>query len=174
MCIERICDYINAAAFAYMAVSGDGFCAAAWNGFLLNLKHILQYAWANFLAKMFVLVGKVGLCVLNCFSLWMIMKHLTHDMEEISSPAGPIVVVALFTYTCASIFLGLFDEAVMALMTCLAIDSDLHGEPKYGPPTFHDALNTIKNGQPNQIADGGWAKPADAEMEGEMMGNEMM
>jgi hypothetical protein len=40
-CIEKICDYINAAAFAYMAVSGDSFCVAAWNGFLLNLKHIL-------------------------------------------------------------------------------------------------------------------------------------
>jgi len=145
-CIEKICDYINAAAFAYMAVSGDGFCTAAWNGFLLNLKHILQYAWANVLARMFVFVGKIGLCVLNCCSLWAIMKYLTHDMEEISSPAGPIVVVGIFTYVCASVFLGLFDEAVMALMTCLAIDSDLHGEPKYGPPTFHDALDTIKGG----------------------------
>lgn len=169
-CIEQICDYINSAAYAYMAVSGDGFCSAAWNGFLLNLKHILQYAWANFLAKMFVLVGKLGLCVLNCFSLWMIMKHLTNDADEISSPAGPILIVALFTYVAASVFLGLFDEAVMALMTCLAIDSDLHGEPKYGPPTFHDALDTIKNGQTNQIADGGWEKPADMEM----TGNDMM
>jgi len=126
-CIEKVCDYINAAAFAYMAVSGDGFCTAAWNGFLLNLKHILQYAWANALAKMFVFVGKVGLCVLNCCSLWMIMTYLTQDMEEISSPAGPILVVGLFTYVCASVFLGLFDEAVMALMTCLAIDTDLNG-----------------------------------------------
>lgn len=98
---------------------------------------------------MFVLVGKLGLCVLNCFSLWMIMKHVTHDVGEVSSPAGPILVVALFTYVAASIFLGLFDEAVMALMTCIAVDSDLHGEPKYGPPTFHDALNSIKNGQTN-------------------------
>jgi len=158
-CIEQVCDYINAAAFAYMAVSGDGFCTAAWNGFLLNLKHILQYAWANALAKMFVFVGKVGLCVLNCCSLWMIMKYLTKDTEEISSPAGPILVVGLFTYVCASVFLGLFDEAVMALMTCLAIDTDLNGEPKYGPPTFHEALDTVRGGQTNQIAAGGWEKP---------------
>jgi hypothetical protein len=43
--------------------------------------------------------------------------------------------------------LSLFDEAVVALMTCHAIDSDLHdGTPKYGPPTFHDDeyLNSIK------------------------------
>jgi hypothetical protein len=43
--------------------------------------------------------------------------------------------------------LSLFDEAVVALLTCHAIDSDLHGTPKYGPPTFHDAeiMDNIKN-----------------------------
>jgi hypothetical protein len=42
------------------------------------------------------------------------------------------------TYITASIFLGLFDEAVLALVTCLCIDLDLHnGEALYGPPTFH-------------------------------------
>lgn len=39
-CIEKICDYLNNLAFAYMAVSGENFCKSAWNGFLLNLKHL--------------------------------------------------------------------------------------------------------------------------------------
>ena len=34
-CIEKICDYINKSAYAYMAVSGQGFCQSAWNAFLL-------------------------------------------------------------------------------------------------------------------------------------------
>jgi hypothetical protein len=76
---------------------------------------------------MFILVGKIGLCVINCITLYLIMKYLTNDIGEISSPAAPILIVALFTYIAASVFLGLFDEAVMALMTCLAIDSDLNG-----------------------------------------------
>jgi hypothetical protein len=30
----------------------------------------------------------------------------------------------------------------MSMMTCLAVDMDLHnGEPEKGPPTFHDKLN---------------------------------
>jgi choline transporter-like protein 2/4/5 len=29
-CIEKICDYINNAAYSYMAVSGDSFCSSAW------------------------------------------------------------------------------------------------------------------------------------------------
>jgi len=142
-CIEKICDYINKAAYAYMAVSGDSFCSSAWSGFLLNLKHILKFAWANMLASIFVLIGKIGIVVLNCFSCYMIMKYVTKDLNEISSLAGPLSIVAVITYLAANVILGLFDEIVLALMTCLAIDSDLNGDPKFGPPTFHDAVLNI-------------------------------
>lgn len=47
--------------------------------------------------------------------------------------------------------MGLFETAVMALMTSLAIDMDLHdGKPRWGPPTFHDTINKVdknKNGK---------------------------
>ena len=158
-CIEKVCDYINKSAYAYMAVSGDSFCTSAWNGFLLNMKHGLKFAWANTLASMFIVLGKIGIVVLNMFSCYMIMKHITKDLGEISSPAAPLAIVGVVTYVSASIFLGLFDEAVLALMTCVAIDTDLNGHPKYGPPTFHDSLGHIEHGtKKNAIADGGWEK----------------
>lgn len=158
-CIEKICDYINQAAYAYMAVSGDSFCTSAWNGFLLNMKHGLKFAWANFLAGAFIVLGKIGLVFLNCFSCYMIMKHVTKDLDEISSIAAPLFVVAVVTYMSASLFLGMFDEAVLALMTCLAIDVDLNGSPKYGPPTFHDSLDSFdKPVNKNAIQDGGYEK----------------
>ena len=55
-----------------------------------------------------------------------------------------MVLVGSITFMTASIFLGLFDTAVMALMTCLAIDMDMNdGTPKFGPETFHDGVNKI-------------------------------
>jgi len=143
-CLEKICDYINAAAFSYMAVSGESFCSSAWNGFLLNVKHTLKFSFANMLAKVFIFLGKAAVTVGNIFSCYFIMKNITKDTEEVSSLAGPLLVVGIVTYMTASIFLGLFDTAVMAMMTCLAIDMDLHdGEPHFGPPTFHDACSKI-------------------------------
>ena len=144
-CIEKIVDYINKTAYAYMAVSGESFCASAWAGFLLQLKHTMQFAWANFLANMFIFLGKVGVTALNCYSCFCIMKFITKDLDEIDSIAGPLAIVGMFTYITASIFLGMFDETVMAMLTMLAIDMDLHdGEPKYGPPTFHDHAGKLK------------------------------
>ena len=136
-CIERIVEYINVAAFCYVAVSGDSFCASGLQALMLNLKHCAKFSFANFLAKIFIYLGKIGLCVGNVFSLLFIMK-LRGDNEEVSSNFGPIVVIAVASYLTASIFLGMFDTSVMAILTCLAVDMDLHdGDPMYGPPTFH-------------------------------------
>ena len=144
-CIEKICDYINESAFAYQCVSGKGFCISAWEAFLLQVKHLARFAFANFLAKVFIFLGKVGLVVGNCFSLFAIMKNVTEDTAEVSSLMGPMAVVAVFTYLTASVVLGLFDTAVLAMMTSLSIDMDCNdGEPKRGPPTFHDGIKKVE------------------------------
>lgn len=121
-----------------MAITGKSFLSSAWNGFLLNLKHGLKFAFANMIAKVFIFLGKVGIVVANCFTLYFFMKF-RGDLEEVSSIWGPIAVVGIVTYICGSLFLSLFEEAVMALCTCVCVDMDMnHGEPKFGPATFHD------------------------------------
>jgi len=125
-CLEKITDYINESAYAYMAVSGENFCMSAWNGFLLNIKHIMKFSFANLIAAVFIFLGKVGLTVGNVFSMIFIMTTITQTKDQVSSLFGPCIVVGVFTYFTASIFLGLFDTAVLALMTALAIDMDMN------------------------------------------------
>lgn len=143
-CLEKICDYINKSAYSYMAVSGDGFCKSAWNGFLLNMKHAMKFAFANFLAQCFILLGKLGIVVINLMFLYGLMS-VRGDLEEVGGYGWmvPAFVVGAITYICASVFLGLFDETVLALVTSLCVDIDLNGKPKYGPPTFHDTFDKI-------------------------------
>lgn len=139
-----------------MAVSKEDFYTSARNDFLLNLRHCLKFSWANFLASAFIFISKLSLVVLNCFSCYCIMKYITHDIEEVSYIVSPLVVIGVITYISASVFFGLFDETVLNIMTCLAIDCDLNGEPVSGPPTFHDALDGFeKTPSNNAIRDGG-------------------
>ena len=141
-----------------MAITGDSFCTAAWSGFLLNLKHISKFSFANLLASLFILLGKVAITAGNMFSLLEVMKY-RGDLEEVSSLAAPLVLVGVMTFMTASIFLGLFDTAVMALMTCLAIDMDMNdGHPMFGPPTFHDSVGKIENEAHNKVEEEGGAK----------------
>ena len=144
-----------------MAVSGQGFCSSAWDGFLLNMKHGLEFAWAKVLAELFILTGKISLVAVNCALLYVTMNFVFDDFsgsDAVSSIYSPMIVVAIITYVAASVFLGLFSNTVLALMTCLAIDVDLNGTPKFGPPTFHDSLDKFSSEKKNAIADGGWDK----------------
>jgi hypothetical protein len=143
-CLEKLTDYINESAYCYMAVAGESFFESAWNGFLLHCKHLLRFSFANLIAKVFMFIGKLGITVGNVFTLLFIMGSITGDTKEVSSTFGPCLVVALWTYFTASVFLGLFDTAVMAMMTSLAIDMDCNnGKPRFGPPTFHDSVKKI-------------------------------
>jgi len=72
-CLEKITDYINESAYAYMAVSGDSFCSSAWSGFLLNLKHIAKFAFANTIVKLFVALGKFAIVLSNMSIAYFIM-----------------------------------------------------------------------------------------------------
>ena len=136
--IEKICEYMNEAAFCYMAVTGNHFLTSAWEAFLLNLKHGLKFVFANMIANIFIFIGKIGIVVGNCFCLYLLMKY-RHDLDEVHTLWGPMLVVGIFSYMAASLFLSLFDQAIMALLTCLCFDLDANnGEPIYGPATFHD------------------------------------
>lgn len=144
-CLEEVCDYINSHAFAYMAVSGQNFCASAWDGFLLGIKHMVKFSFANMLATIFIALGKLAITVGNCVSLYFLMKKVFNEGPE-TSVIAPMIVVGIISFFTASVFLGLLDTAVMSLMTCLAIDMDLHnGEPAFGPATFHDSMKEVKN-----------------------------
>lgn len=143
-CLEKICDYMNESAYAYMAVAGGSYIMAAWEGFLLNVKHLMGFAFSNFIAKCLIIVGKIGISVGNVFCLLFIMRTITGDSKEVSSVLGPCILVGVWSYFTASVFLGLFDTAVMAMMTSRAIDMDVHGgKAAFGPPTFHDSCETM-------------------------------
>lgn len=138
-CVEEIVDYLNESAFAYMAVTGDKFLTSAWNGFLINLKHGLKFAFAQMIASVFVWMGKIGIVIGNCFTCFIIMKYITHDVKEVKSVWPPLIMTGTITFLIASLFLSIFEETVTAIMMSLSIDIDANqGEPQFGPATFHD------------------------------------
>lgn len=97
---------------------------------------------------MFILLGKIGIVVANVVTLYYIMQF-RGDLDEVGSVKGPVIAIAVFTFLAASLFLSLFEEAVMALSTCICCDREMNGEALFGPATFHDKyLASFKDGKP--------------------------
>jgi len=156
-CLEDLIEYINRTAYAYMAVTGDGFCASAWNGFLLNLKHCAKFYFAIRIAGVFVFMGILAITAANTALGYVIMSYATKEIDQMESVMGPLIIIGAISFVIACIFLGLFDEAVLATIHCYAVDADLNdGTPAFGPVSYHEKL--MKLGDYNAAHNAGFRK----------------
>lgn len=48
-----------------MSVSGDTYCKSAWNGFLLNLKHLVKFYFAQKIGAFLVFIGIMIIACIN-------------------------------------------------------------------------------------------------------------
>lgn len=142
-CLEEFIEYLNTMAYAMMAISGDSYCTSAWNGFILNLKHCVKFYFATNLASAFVFIGMVCVVAANMGTTFLLMNYAFPEGKEVNSIWTPLAIAGVITFFIAIVFLGPFDEAVTATLMCLAVDIELNGEPKHGPPSYHDKLDAI-------------------------------
>lgn len=124
-----------------MAVSGDTFCTSAWNGFIINLKHLVKFYFAQDIGAFFVFMGVVFITGINTLIFYGLTKV---GSTSGASPLIPTITIAILSFLVSVITLGLFDDAIRATLMCFAIDKDLNnGTCQYGPPTFHEKLEEL-------------------------------
>lgn len=127
-----------------MAVTGDSFCSSAWNGFILNLKHLAKFCFALNIAGLFIFMGVVTITCVNTGIGYLLMTYAIKDGATTTTIIPSLITFGVVSFLVAVIFLGQFDEAVLATLVCFAVDSDLHdGEPKFGPKSYHEKLSNI-------------------------------
>ena len=132
-----------------MAISGDPYCKSAWSGFILNLKHLVKFYFADILASMFVFIGMLAVSALNAGSCYLILRYGTKNADQLTSVWIPMVFIILYTLITAELFIGFFHQAVTATLMCLAVDMELNnGKVTHGSPSFHEKIDSIleKNG----------------------------
>ena len=76
-CCHRFIKYVNMNAYCQVALTGESFCVAAMNGFILILKNSAAFIFTGGLGGFFNLIGKLLVCVLN-----MIIAYIILDMGD--------------------------------------------------------------------------------------------
>lgn len=121
-------------AYANMSISGDKFCTSAWNGFMLHLRHMAKFYFAQRVASFLISLGNLFIFFATTGIFMAIYSTLGVDTGVFISLAIATAIITLITNI---IFLGLFDEAILATLQCVAIDMDFNGgHPKYGSASF--------------------------------------
>ena len=111
-------------AIAFMSVSGDSFCTSAWNGYMINLKHMVKFYFAQDIGGFFIFIGVLFITLINSGIFW----GLAHvGKTSGADPLIPFITVCVLSFLVSCITLGLFDDAIRATLMCFAIDMDLNG-----------------------------------------------
>ena len=102
-CCHRFVKYVNENAYCQVVLTGESFCTAAVNGFLLILKHTASFAFTRGIGGIFNLLGKLTISVINACIAYGLIFYFKQLHIKINSPIGPLIIVFLFTvrvYTC--------------------------------------------------------------------------
>lgn len=109
-----------------MAITGDSFMESAWNGFLCDLKYMAEFFFARDLGKFFIIIAKLSVVSLSLLAYWGFMAACGFKII----PWFLWIFTGFFCLLIVYITLGLFMDAIISSLMCMAVDSDLNnGNP---------------------------------------------
>jgi hypothetical protein len=130
-CCHRFVKYINENAYCQVVLTGENFCTAAVNGFLLILKHTATFAFTRGIGGIFNLLGKLMISVINAGIAYGLIYYFKQLHIKINSPIGPLLIVFLMTYAIAFLFMSLYTTTATCILHCLYADVDICKQMKY-------------------------------------------
>ena len=127
-------------ALSNMAITGDKLTTAGMNGLMINLKHTIKLYLTQSVGKQFISTGIFSVSLIT-FGVWYLLETTIEYPEsyfENDKTHLQLYGIIFGSYFfIGKVILGLFDEAVMAILHCVAIDMELNnGIPVHGSPTF--------------------------------------
>ena len=139
-----------------MAISGDRFCTSAWNGFIIELRHISKFCLSQTIGAFLVFVGILLISLVStCIFYLMIMGTKGNlNLPDFISKIDKTIVISdaqglaafffVSSYAISKFILGLVDDAILCTLQCVAIDMDLNnGVPKFGSASFQESIKQI-------------------------------
>lgn len=119
-CFDRFIRYLNRNAYIYCALSGESFCSSALNSCVLMLKNAAKFGFVEGIADCFMFIAKFFIAVLTCLTSFFLLRA----MVEAESVYAPLLVVFIFSYLVAGIFIDIFDTGANTILQCYLLDKE--------------------------------------------------
>ena len=90
-CIARTIEFINKHAYIQIALKGDNFCTAAWEGFGLILRNLGRFSTLILLGSFFTLFGMIFIAAGSAVIGYFVITKVDMFSEDLNSPVLPVV-----------------------------------------------------------------------------------
>jgi choline transporter-like protein 2/4/5 len=124
-CVDRFVKYINRNAYIQIALASENFCVSAMNAFILILKHAAKFTMVQGIGNVFMFLGKMTIASITTFIGFIIMENWASIEESLDSPAVPLLIIFMVSYTVGAVFVSVFSVSSNTILQCFLVDTDI-------------------------------------------------
>lgn len=125
-CLESFVKFLNKNAFIQTAIFGTSFCISSKEAFFLILRNAMKLAALSYVSTAVAIVGKLFITGVTTLAAYFLMTE--YFISELSSVAGPLIIIALLAYFVADTFLDVFEFGVSTILQCFIADDEMFAE----------------------------------------------
>lgn len=153
-CFEKCIKFLTAYAFIIVAMQGKSFCTSCKEVVMMIIKNPVQIGVVNAITAVLFFLGKIGIALTCCLAAFQWFENdATYQRggeNALDSYSFPLLIILLFSYAVATVFMNVFALGVDTILLCFLFDRDLNNgddKPYFMTATLLKAIgaSTKKN-----------------------------
>ena len=121
--------------------------------FALALKHSGSFIITNGIGTLICFLGKLTISIGNVCIGYLFLRYLPAIADSLDSPIAPLIVIFIFSYVMASIFMSVYATTSLTILQCLYADVDICSQnnqdqydSKHRPQEMESVVRMLKKG----------------------------
>jgi len=133
-CCNKIMEFVNKHAYIQIALKGDSFCTAAWEGFGLIIRNLGRFSALAAISTVFTFIGTIFITVGSCIIGYFLITNVEYFSKDLNSCVLPVVAFGLIGLIMGIVTMSIFSVSGDALIHSFLLDEELNkGQPKAFP-----------------------------------------
>ena len=125
-CCNKIMEFINKHAYIQIALKGDSFCTAAFEGFGLIIRNLGRFSMLALIGGMFSLIGTLFITVGSCIIGYFLITRVHYFSDELNSCVLPVVAFGIVGFVMGRVTMSIFSVSGDALIHSFLLDEELN------------------------------------------------
>ena len=133
-CVAKVMEFINKHAYIQIALKGDSFCTAAWEGFGLIIRNVGRFSVLTAIGGIFTIVGTIFITVASAVVGYFVITKVEYFSEGVGSVVLPVIAFGVIGFILGRVTMSIFSVSGDALMHSFLLDEEINkGQPKAFP-----------------------------------------
>ncbi len=133
-CVAKVIEFINKHAYIQIALKGDSFCTAAWEGFGLIIRNVGRFSVLTAIGGVFSIIGTIFITVASAVVGYFVITKVEYFSADVGSVVLPVIVFGIVGFILGTVTMSIFGVSGDALMHSFLLDEEINkGQPKAFP-----------------------------------------